>query len=149
MIPIHAAERRRRLAVRHQLVPPHLAASPVQVASALVALHSTDPATVYLSVRARTTGPATPAAIEEALYERRELIRMLGMRRTVFVVPAGSVPVVQRSTTDRIAVDQRKLLHRLLREAGGIAVPGPWLAETETAVLGAMTAWDGSARRQS
>ena len=76
----------------------------------VVALHGTDPATVYLSIRARTGNEVSPAHIEEALYERRELIRMLAMRRTVFVVPAESVPVVQASTSDKVASDQRTRL---------------------------------------
>jgi len=54
---IDVAERRRRLAVRHGLAPRHRVAGapadPAQVARRLVALHGTDPATVYLSVQAR------------------------------------------------------------------------------------------------
>ena len=53
----------------------------------IVGLHGTDPASVYLAARARTR-EVDKAAIEHALYEERSLVRMLGMRRTVFVVPA-------------------------------------------------------------
>ena len=56
------------------------------MAQSLVALHGTDPASVYLSAAARIDKP-TVRAIEQALYEERSLMRMLGMRRTVFVVP--------------------------------------------------------------
>ena len=125
---IDVAERRRRLAVRHGLGPHRVSeaagqpADPAQVARQLVALHSTDPATVYLSVMARMASLVTPAEIEASLYERRDLIRMLAMRRTVFVVPAESVPVVQASTTDRVAKDQRARLLKLLSE--GTAVGG-------------------------
>jgi winged helix DNA-binding protein len=146
---IDAAERRRRLAARHALAPPHRAgagqSAPAEIARRLVALHATDPATVYLSVHARTATPVTHAAIEDALYGRRELVRMLGMRRTVFVVPAESVPVVQASTTDRIARDQRALLLKLLTDAGAVSDPEPWLADVERSVLGHLAARGGTA----
>jgi len=146
---IDAAERRRRLAVRHALAPPHRARAvqtgPAEIARRLVALHATDPATVYLSVHARLVSPVTPAAIEEALYERRELVRMLAMRRTVFVVPAESVPAVQASTTDRIARDQRVLLLKVLAETGTVPDPEPWLADIERSVLGHLAARGGTA----
>ena len=136
---IDVAERRRRLAVRHALAPAHRVAGtpsdPAQVARQLVALHSTDPATVYLSVLARVVVPVPPAVIEESLYERRDLVRMLAMRRTVFVVPAESVTVLQASTTDRIAQEQRARLVKLLSEVASVPNPEPWLADVERSVL--------------
>ncbi|HVB43731.1 MAG TPA: winged helix DNA-binding domain-containing protein [Streptosporangiaceae bacterium] len=136
MYRIDAAERRRRLAVRHGLGPvAGRLLEPAAVARQLVALHGTDPATVYLSLRSRTAAPVTPAAIEQSLYERRDLVRMLAMRRTVFVVPAESRYIVQLSTTDKIARDQRALLLRLLSQAGTVADPATWLADVERSVL--------------
>ncbi|HEX2504197.1 MAG TPA: crosslink repair DNA glycosylase YcaQ family protein, partial [Miltoncostaeaceae bacterium] len=78
-------ERRARVGTRHRLAG-RPAAGPVEVARDLVALHATDPATVHLSAAARVREPDV-AAVERALYEDRSLIRMLGMRRTMFVVP--------------------------------------------------------------
>ena len=136
---IDVAERRRRLAVRHALAPGHKVhgtpPDPAQVARQLVALHSTDPATVYLSVLARIAAAAPAAVIEESLYERRELVRMLAMRRTVFVVPTESVAIVQASTTDRIAQDQRAKLVKLLADGTSVPNPEPWLADVERSVL--------------
>jgi hypothetical protein len=100
-----------------------------------VALHSTDPATVYLSVLARVAAAAPATVLEETLYERRELVRMLAMRRTVFVVPTESVPTMQASTTDRIARDQRARLVKLLSEGTSVPNPEPWLADVERSVL--------------
>jgi len=131
---IDVAERRRRLAVRHELAGRAPGELP-GIARRLVAMHATDPATVYLSIRARASKPVTPADIEESLYERRELVRMLAMRRTMFVVPAESVPVVQSSTSDRIARDQRARLLTHLRDFGDVADPDPWLADVEKSVL--------------
>jgi DNA glycosylase AlkZ-like len=143
------AERRRRLAVRHALAPSAQIngdpPDPAAVADKLVALHSTDPATVYLSIAARTAHPAPPSAIEASLYERRDLIRMLAMRRTVFVVPAGIVPVVQASTTDRLAKDQRARLIKHLIDATDVVDPDPWLTDVERAVLRVLADRGGSA----
>jgi hypothetical protein len=145
------AERRRRLAARHGLRRPAgstassaEAASPAQIARRLVALHATDPATVYLSVHARSGASVTTAQVEESLYERRDLVRMLAMRRTVFVVPAESVPVVQASTTDKIARGQRSLLLKLLPQAG-VTEPESWLADVERSVLRALAERGGTA----
>jgi hypothetical protein len=133
---IDVAERRRRLAVRHDLAGREAPAGGLAgIARRLVALHATDPATVYLSIRARASEPVTSADIEQSLYERRELVRMLAMRRTVFVVPAESMPVVQASTTDRIAKDQRARLLTHLRDLADVADPDPWLADVEKSVL--------------
>ncbi len=126
--------------MRHGLVPAtREAATPVLAARSVVALHATDPATVYLSVRARTASSLTPAVIEDSMYERRELVRMLGMRRTVFVVPAECVPVVQAAAADKVAADQRARLLKLLDQAVvPAAEPGTWLAGVERSVLRAL-----------
>src|SRR5262249_34955006 len=146
---IDIAERRRRLAVRHALAPAHKArgeeTGPAEIARRLVALHSTDPATVYLSVRARMASPVPAGAVEGALYGRRELVRMLAMRRTVFVFPAELVPVVQVSTADRIAREQRSRLLKLLTDATTVPDPEPWLADVERSVLGHLAAFGGTA----
>ncbi|WP_249714847.1 winged helix DNA-binding domain-containing protein [Rhizomonospora bruguierae] len=132
---VTVAERRARLAVRHRLAPGAHAPEPVAVARALVALHATDPATVFLSAAARLREPPV-AAVEEALYERRMLIRMLGMRRTMFVVPVELAPVVQAACTDAIAaVERRRLLQDLARCGVGDEA---WLAEVEEATVAAL-----------
>jgi Winged helix DNA-binding domain len=129
-------ERRARLAVRHRLVAP--AADPVEVADSLVALHGTDPASVFLSVLARQPAPDV-AAIERALYDDRTLIRMLGMRRTVFTVSVDTAGVMQAACTRDIAVKQRKLLEQHLT-AAGVTPAGPWLRSVEEATVEALTA---------
>ena len=55
---ISADERRARLGVRHLLAPGTAAGDVPAVADALVALRSTGPATVYLSVAARLAEPS-------------------------------------------------------------------------------------------
>jgi hypothetical protein len=144
MLQVDVAERRRRLGIRHALCPANRAADPVEAARRVVALHATDPAAVFLAVRARTDS-VTPAAVAEALYERRALVRMLGMRRTMFVVPSDLMAVIEESTMPRIASAQRRLLIKHLRELTAVSDPEPWLADVERSVLRALAARGGTA----
>ena len=110
-----AAERRARLARRHLLAAPARAQTAAEVAAAMIALHGTDPASVYLAAWARSADGHRAighAAVERALYQDQELLRMLGMRRTMFVVPAGLAPVIQAACTDQVAERMRKGLVR-------------------------------------
>ncbi|MGH8975116.1 MAG: DNA glycosylase AlkZ-like family protein, partial [Acidimicrobiia bacterium] len=95
-------ERRARLALGHHLAPGARNAEITGVARDLVGLHATDPATIYLAARARVED-ARIENVEQALYEERSLVRMLGMRRTMFVLPLDLVPVVQAACTQAIA----------------------------------------------
>ena len=104
----------------------------------IIGLHGTDPASVYLSAWARTG--ASQADIEHALYAERTLIRMLGMRRTVFVVPVGLVPVIQAACTDQIAEKMRRDLGRRVEESGIAADGANWLKEAGEATVQALAA---------
>src|SRR5215831_7751395 len=134
-----AAERRARLAARHRLAAPARARSAAEAAESLIALHGTDPASVYLAVWART-GVVDPAAIDRALYEDQALVRMLGMRRTIFVVPAGLAPVIQAACTDQIAERLRRRLVQQLDQAGVAADSAGWLKDVDEATVQALTA---------
>jgi hypothetical protein len=120
-------ERRARLATRHLLAPGLRAGSAEAVAGALVALHSTDAATVYLSALARLEKPDT-AEVERALYDDRTLVRMHGMRQTLFVVPADLAAVVQASTTREMWTRERGLL---LKNAVAAGLDAAWLERVE------------------
>ncbi|MBV9355788.1 MAG: AlkZ family DNA glycosylase [Chloroflexi bacterium] len=127
-------ERRARLAVRQHLAPAERAATPDEVAEDLVGLHGTDPASVYLSALARLRTPATQA-VDAALYETRSLVRMLGMRRTMFVLPRKLAPIVQSACTSAIAAQERRRLLALLEEAEVAEDAAAWLADVEQATL--------------
>lgn len=130
---ITTQERRARLGVRHRLA--ERAGTPLDVATALVALHGTDPATVFLSAVARMRAPEV-AAVERAIYDDRTLVRMLGMRRTVFTVPADLVPVVQAACANDVARRERRRTLQLIEESGiGDAA---WLREVEEATVTAL-----------
>ncbi|MFJ3584353.1 winged helix DNA-binding domain-containing protein [Streptomyces sp. NPDC090127] len=138
---IEADERRARLGVRHRLAGAARATSAEEVAGALVALHATDPATVFLAVGARLAGArgveGPVAGLERALYEERTLTRMHGMRHTLFVFPTDLVPTVHASTTRDVATRERALLLKDL--AKGSEYDEAWLAETERLVLAELT----------
>jgi len=132
-------ERRARLARRHGLAAEQRVVAVEDVAEAIVALHATDPASVFLSARARLRDPSV-GAIEAALYEERTLVRMLGMRRTVWVVPAALAGVVHASSTRALIPGERKRFVALL-EAAGVAADGArWLREIEEATYAALVA---------
>ncbi|MBP2327614.1 hypothetical protein JOF56_007999 [Kibdelosporangium banguiense] len=131
---IGIGQRRARLGVRHLLAA--RAAAVDEVAEAMVALHATDPATVHLAAAARQRVPDIPA-VERALYEDRTVVRMLGMRRTMFVVGAGLVPVVQEACTRDVAARLRRGLEQHLAPVGK---NGQWLSEVEDSVAAALAA---------
>lgn len=127
-------ERRRRLGNRHRLVDK---ASDVRsVVDSMVVLHATDPATVYLSTTARLVEPSIDV-VATALYDDRSIVRILAMRRTLFVALVEDLPMVERSSTDAVAVSERQRLEGFLADSG-IADPARWLADVATEVADAI-----------
>lgn len=130
-------ERRARLALRQQLAGAARVGSPEEVAEALVALHGSDPATVYLAVGARLVDPSgTVAETERALYEDRSLVRMHGMRHTVFAFPTELTAIVHASTGLTVAARERASLLKDMAKAG--APDATWLKEVEESTLAAL-----------
>ena len=139
-VSVSVAQRRARLVERHRLAV--AADSVVGAVDAMIALHGTDPTAVYLSAWARTGCAAEQ--VDEAIYAKRSLVRMLGMRRTMFVVPAGLVPVVQAACTDDVAKRLRRQLEKDLAAGGvGDGDPGGWLTDVGRGVLRVLHARDG------
>ena len=120
---------------RHRLVAQHFAraSTTAAVVSSLLALHATDPATVYLSVLARARSLGLPD-IRDAMYERRSLVRLMAMRRTMFVVAHGDVPMIHAAASLGVA---RAMRARLVKQVSTlptepvIADVESWLAATE------------------
>ena len=136
---IGTAERRARLVERHRLAPGTRADGLADVARSVLGIHSSDPITVFLAGRARLSRPDV-GAMERELYEVRTVLRMHGMRRTLFVVPDDVAPVIQAGAAGRIAVAERVRVLREIDQAGLAADPVAWLADVEDATLAALRA---------
>jgi hypothetical protein len=117
--------RRARLAVRHDLLPRLRTDDLPQLADDLLALHSSDPVTVYLSLLARMRHPSA-VAVEQALYTDRSLIRHHAMRRTLWVATPPVVRLMNAAATGSLVGRERRRTVKLLAE-GGITEPEAWL----------------------
>ena len=135
MIHITDAQRRARLGRRHHLATRATAIEPV--AAELVGLHSSDPATVYLAARARVKA-FTPAVLERALYDDRTLLRMLGMRRTMFVVDRELGAVMDAACTQALVPGERRRLIGLLEDQGIARDGARWLRRVSDRTLAAI-----------
>ncbi len=97
-------------------------------------LHATDPATPYLSLWARMAGFLT-SDLDTELYQKRSVVKHLAMRRTLWVVTAEDLAIIQPAASDRVAANERR---RLVADAqkAGVAEDGErWLDAACTAVL--------------
>jgi hypothetical protein len=138
-------ERRARLGVRHFLA--RRSDTVEHAVSGLVGLHSSDPVTVFLSARARVEG-FEHERLELALYERRSLVRMLGMRRTLFVVPSDLAGVMNAACTKALAPGERKRLIGMLAEQGVAGDAEAWLDDVRRRTLEALEARGEASARQ-
>ncbi|HEY2238659.1 MAG TPA: winged helix DNA-binding domain-containing protein [Streptosporangiaceae bacterium] len=134
---ITVPERRARLSRRHRLAPGSAAGSPSEVAESLVAVHSTDPASVYLGILSRMADGSL-SAVERALYEDRTLVRLLGMRRTVFVTTREIAALIQAACGHAVAARERRKVLGYLSDSGVAPDPDGWLAEVEEVALQAL-----------
>lgn len=136
---IGVAERRARLGLRHRLAGSALADDPVEVARDLVALHSTDPSSVFLGALTRMKA-GDIGTVERALYQDRVLIRLLGMRRTVFVTSLDTAPIVQAACGLAVAARERRKLVSWLTDAAVADDAERWLDEVQEVALRALAA---------
>ncbi len=123
-------ERRARLGVRHRLAAGMGASSLAEATASVVVLHATDPASVFLQARARMA-VSSPAALERELYEERSVLRMLAMRRTLFLVPLTDVPTVYAAASRAIAETERRRTVAMFEEGGVGPDPAALLEELE------------------
>ncbi|MEV0848016.1 winged helix DNA-binding domain-containing protein [Streptomyces sp. NPDC049954] len=139
---IDPAERRSRLALRHRLTPDGRAERPEEVARSLLAVHGTDPSSVYVGLWARMRDGQV-ADVERALYEDRTLLRLLAMRRTVFVTGREDAPLLLAGCSLGVAAKERRKLLGFLAASGVADTPAGverWLAGAESAALDALAA---------
>lgn len=134
---ITTAERRHRLALRHHLTPAGRAPQVEKVAEAQVGLHSSDPATVYLSAWARMAEPSIEA-VAHSLYTTRTLVRVLGMRRTMFVVPTDLAPLLHHGCSAPLAKRERTKLVKMLEDQDVAQNGDGWLDDVQQRTLAAL-----------
>ena len=132
-------ERRRRIGVRHALAPAHRLGDVTSVTRAMTVLHATEAASVHLAVAARSEG-LTPEDVDAELYESREVVKQLAMRRTLFVFPRDLLPAAWGSASARVATAERKRIAKAI-EGAGIAADGrAWLDAARAATLSRLAA---------
>jgi len=112
------------------------AGSVEDAAEAMVALHATDPATIFLSALARMSDPSIEA-VENALYEDRTLARTVAMRRTLWVATTTMLGTIEASSSADVAATERKRLTTFLTDAG-VDDAGAWLGDAATEVMDAL-----------
>ncbi len=130
-------ERRTRLARRHHLARP--VAHVDTVAADLLGLHSSDPASVYLAARARVRR-FMPSDLERSLYEERSLVRMLGMRRTMFVVTREGAALMDAACTQALASGERRRFAGILEEQAIAPDGAAWITRAARATLAELAA---------
>ena len=139
-------ERRRRVAVRHHVAPTERVPTVLQATRDLVCLHASDPATVYLAARARTVD-GTIQAVDQALYEDRELVRMLAMRRTMFVIAVDEAAAVHAAASLAVARTERRRTEQVVGMLG-IRDVKRWINAVERATLAALAERGQATARQ-
>ena len=104
------------VASKQRLLPTTRLDDVAQLTRDIVALHATNATGPYLSLWARGTG-FRREALDGALYERRELVRLLCMRETLHVVPSDEIAYFLRAYVERRAATERRRMETLLVEA--------------------------------
>jgi len=130
-------ERRARLARRHAVHPERRLPDAEAATRAMTVLHSTEPATVYLSLFSRVDG-LTVADVDRALYADRTLVKQLAMRRTLFVFPRDLLPAAWGSASARVAANEWQRIAKDVAGAGLTADGDAWLKTAREAVLAAL-----------
>ncbi len=119
--------------MRHRHVAAERTDDVVALTDGLVALHSTDPVTVYLSAAARMATPSL-GSLDAALYDDRTLLRHHAMRRTLWVFGHEAARLAHHASTVDVARVQRRNTLAMF-ESGGIADPERWLASASAEIL--------------
>lgn len=100
----------------------------------MVGLHASDPATPYLSLWARSAGFVTDD-LDHGLYQKRSAVKHLAMRRTLWLVNAEDLAMIQSAASDRVTDNERRRLAADVRKAGVATDGDQWLDRASAAVL--------------
>lgn len=141
------SQRRARLAIRHCLVPSARTDDVAAITESVVALHSTDPATVYLSAMARMRHPSIEA-VSKALYDDRSVVRHHAMRRTLWVLTPTMARWAHAACTTSLAPAQWKRLAQMVEESGIAADGEAWVKAARTDTLAVLESMGTATARQ-
>jgi hypothetical protein len=136
------AHRRARIARRHGLADEHRHDDLLTATRAMTALHATEPSTPHLSLLARVDG-LTVADVERALYDERSVVKVMGMRRTLFVVDRGLVASIAGSVGARVADTNAR---RLSTEAAEQGLGLEWIAAARADLVAELTGREFTSR---
>ena len=140
-------ERWARLGRRHRLAPGSQTDDLAALADSLVALHSSDPATVYLSALARMDNPSFDA-VSRSLYDERAVVRHHAMRSTLWVVTPDIARVVHASCTAALAAGQWKRLAKMIEDSEVAADGATWVAAAKAEVVATLQRLGSATARQ-
>ena len=135
------------MATRHRLLATARTDDVAAIADSLVALHSTDPATVYLSAMARMKHPSIEA-VSKALYEDRTVVRHHAMRRTLWVFTPQMARWAHAACTVAVATTQWKRLAKMVEQSGVATDGAAWTTVAKAEILAALTSMGASTARQ-
>ncbi len=141
------AQRRARLAVRHRLAPSARSDDVAAITDSVVALHSSDPSTVYLSALARMQHPSIDA-ISKALYDERTVVRHHAMRRTLWVFTPQVARWAHASCTAALAITEWKRLAKMAEDSGITTDGAAWVDVAKADTLAALTSMGTATARQ-
>ncbi|MEP7113963.1 MAG: winged helix DNA-binding domain-containing protein [Ilumatobacteraceae bacterium] len=144
---ISDGQRRVRLAIRHRLAPSALSDDVAAITDSVVALHSTDPSTVYLSALARMREPSIEP-ISKALYDDRTIVRHHAMRRTLWVFTPAMARWAHAACTVAVATNEWKRLAKMAQDSGVAADGAAWATLAKADTLAALTSMGTATARQ-
>ena len=135
------------MATRHRLAPSTRTDDVAVITDSLVALHSSDPSTVYLSAVARMQHPSIEP-ISAALYDDRTIVRHHAMRRTLWVMTPQTARWAHAACTVAIASAQWKRLARMVEDSGVADDGAAWARTARADTLAALTSMGTATARQ-
>jgi hypothetical protein len=140
-------QRRARLAHRHRLLPSQRTDDVAAIADSVVALHSTDPSTVYLSASARMKHPSLDS-VSRALYDERTVVRHHAMRRTLWVMTPEMARFAHAACTVALAKTQWSRLAKMVEDSGIAKDGAAWAEAARAEMLDALTSMGSATARQ-
>lgn len=131
---ISHAQRRRRLAHRHLLVASQRTDRVDRIADGLIALHASDPASVYLAAMVRMQQPSVER-VRQTFVKQRSLLRHHAMRRTIWAMTPRIAQLAHGAATAKLVESERRRTLDALARNGSVADPEGWLEQASEQIV--------------